>query len=427
MTGRLVTVTTNYMKDPPEISTKDVSLDEPSITYYLQGYQITDTESHPEWLRRRKGHFHKDLGGPFFSQKWHTETNVEGGASGGLVDGVEPPAWPKGRFRIVAGYSGPILPLPPQNMIWPTVLPSSDSTLNEAGATAISRCSPSNPSVDLAETIGEIVKDGIPRLIGSTLKSWRGLSSRDRRRAIGQEYLNYEFGWKPFVSDLMSFCSGVVDADDVFKRYERGSGTMVRRSYDFPELLSTDIVPVAFDVSPYYVLGNSALLDAGTINKGTVYRSDSISVRRWFRGAFSYYVPPVSSDLTDSIARAVIYARKTFGISLTPDTLWNLAPWSWAVDWFSDTGDVISNWTDWAIDNQVLLYGYIMEHKVHTRTYTFTGPHGFMAASMPNDVTFVVETKTRRQASPYGFGLKWEDFSSRQKAIIAALGVSRSR
>jgi len=127
------------------------------------------------------------------------------------------------------------------------------------------------------------------------------------------------------------------------------------------------------------------------------------------------------------MARAVIQARKVLGISLTPDTLWNLAPWSWFLDWFSDTGDLLSNWTDWAIDNQVMLYGYIMEHSLNEYTYKFVGSTGLTGNARPYDITMVTETKLRRQASPYGFGIQWTDLSARQKAILAALGISRSR
>jgi hypothetical protein len=128
------------------------------------------------------------------------------------------------------------------------------------------------------------------------------------------------------------------------------------------------------------------------------------------------------------LARDVILARKLLGISLTPDVLWNLAPWSWATDWFGNTGDVISNWTAWAIDNQVLLYGYMMEHIVHTYTYTFVGKTGFYQSdARPVSVTLRSESKIRIQASPYGFGLSFDDLSLRQKAIVAALGLTRGK
>jgi len=272
-----------------------------------------------------------------------------------------------------------------------------------------------------------VFKEGIPKLIGGTLKTWQGLSNQKRRQAIGNEYLNYEFGWKPLVSDLMSFCASVIDVHDTLRAYERDSSRMVRRRYDFPAILEHDVGVDRSNVSAYCSPSSILFTDVFQVNKGRVVVTVERDIRQWFSGAFTYYVPP-SKGLKSDMQRFVIQARKAFGISLTPDTLWNLAPWSWAADWFSSTGDVLSNWTDWAIDNQVLLYGYVMEHTVHKYTFTFVGPTGFKPQDQrPPDLTTVTETKVRRQATPYGFGLSWDDFTSRQKAIVAALGISRSK
>lgn len=120
-------------------------------------------------------------------------------------------------------------------------------------------------------------------------------------------------------------------------------------------------------------------------------------------------------------------SKKLLGISLTPDTVWNLAPWTWAVDWFSNAGDVVSNVTDWAVDGLVLRYGYIMEHSLVRDTYTFVGPTTFQSESQrPQALIFSSERKLRRKATPFGFGLNWDGLSPRQLAIAAALGLSRS-
>jgi hypothetical protein len=391
----------------------------------LGGYQITDTESHPEWLRRRKGTYRGDIGGPFRTEKRFAKF---GQGSCSSFRQWEPTEFePAGRYTSQNSYSGPYLPYTPYWLGWPAMPePSSNDSLDEYGTTAIARCSPSNPSVDLTVAIGEIIHEGIPKLVGGTLRELRSLTGRERRQALGHEYLNVEFGWKPFINDLRNFAKAIVDADSILKNYQRNSGKMVRRSYDFPEESSHNVWTVFPLASPWFSPSASELFIPGFTQWGKVYRTDEVSVRRWFRGAFTYYVPPANS-LRNSMARAVIQARKLLGISLTPDSLWNLAPWSWAVDWFFNTGDLLSNWTDWAIDNQVLVYGYVMEHKRVQTTYTFAGNTGLFGGSQPIDVVLVCETKVRRQATPYGFGLQWDDLSARQKTIIAALGISRKK
>jgi hypothetical protein len=161
-------------------------------------------------------------------------------------------------------------------------------------------------------------------------------------------------------------------------------------------------------------------------NKGKVVRSLEVTKRQWFKGAFVYYIPSDKS-LLGKLQRGVIGARHLLGISLTPDSVWNLAPWSWAVDWFGSANSVFRNWTNWAIDGQVLKYGYMMEHTIAKYTYTFVGDTGFQAGdARPIDVVLVSETKKRLQATPYGFGLSWDDFTATQWAIVTALGLTRS-
>jgi len=124
------------------------------------------------------------------------------------------------------------------------------------------------------------------------------------------------------------------------------------------------------------------------------------------------------------MARHALEAKKLLGISLTPETLWNLAPWSWTVDWFSNAGDVISNVSDWATDGLVMRYGYLMEHSIVKDTYLMNGTGSKSVPSCP-PLQLVTETKLRKRANPFGFGLTWNGLSAVQLAILGALGISR--
>jgi hypothetical protein len=125
--------------------------------------------------------------------------------------------------------------------------------------------------------------------------------------------------------------------------------------------------------------------------------------------------------------RDALRAKKLLGIIPTPSTLWNLAPWSWATDWFLNTGDVISNLTDWATDGLVMRYGYMMEHTIVRDTYTLTKPGLSSPGVRVQPLTLVTETKMRRKANPFGFGLTWSGLSPRQTAIAVALGLTRGK
>jgi len=134
---------------------------------------------------------------------------------------------------------------------------------------------------------------------------------------------------------------------------------------------------------------------------------------------------PSGYDSRSKLSKYALYSDKVLGANLTPETLWNLAPWSWATDWFANTGDVISNITSWSADGLVMQYGYMMENSIVTDTYTreLSGLNNNTVDVQP--VTLVTETKVRRKANPFGFGIDWEGLSPIQLAIAAAIGISR--
>jgi hypothetical protein len=78
-----------------------------------------------------------------------------------------------------------------------------------------------------------------------------------------------------------------------------------------------------------------------------------------------------------------------------------------------------------AVDGLVIQYGYVMEHKVTTRSYYNDGAHSYKGDYVVSPVHLFYETKRRVRASPFGFGLDWSGFTPRQLAITAALGLTR--
>jgi len=307
----------------------------------------------------------------------------------------------------------------------PYLNPSLNTALDGWGAKAIAQCKPTNAVADASVFLGELLREGLPHIVGSTLSGWRE-GTRQARKGAGSEYLNLEFGWKPIANDVRKFISAVANADRVLSQYERDAGNVVRRRMQFPEEVSRSFSKFSVGGSPYFGGSHSALLLGGSNPGGYGVKVDETITRRWFSGAFTYHLP---SDYYErgSMSGYATRARKLLGLSLTPETVWNLSPWSWAVDWFSSAGAVVSNLSDWASDGLVMKYGYIMEHRVRNVTYSWVGPTGYKSSSnQPATVMMVSETKSRRRASPFGFGLTLGDLSSRQLAIISALGLSRS-
>jgi hypothetical protein len=406
----------------PTVWYDDKTYDNRDLNTYLNGIQITDSQSHPLWQFKKLGRYKGDLGGPFFTRKKYCASDMDVPF---YLTGFDPQP---GLARLVGEYLGPVWPIAPSSLQFPPNPESSENALNQLGATAIARSSPVRPSASLSVFLSETMKEGIPALIGGTLTKLKSLSGSERRKALGHEYLNYQFGWLPFIADLRALAHAVIHADELLAQFDRDSNKLVRRKYEFPLYREFSSTPVNFKCSPWTTPSSSLLTDNSRINLGTVIRSYELTRRQWFSGAFVYYV-----DLKDvksfrgKIARHVEQARYLLGLTLTPDTLWNIAPWSWAFDWFSNTSDVLQNWSDWAIDSQVMAYGYMMEHSIATYRYTYTGPTtGYRQSGVwPSDVVMTHEVKQRVQANPYGFGVGMSSLTTRQKAIIAALGITR--
>ena len=376
------------------------------------GNQVTDSEGHL-WPPKVKG-AREDIGGEFktYRQYCSPPTSVDWS-----VASVPTPTKP---YSQVDRYRGPICPKAISGSAWfPSPVFASDGDLDALGAEAIARCKPTNSVADASVAIGELYREGLPHLFGSSTWKARSLSAQ----SAGDDYLNVVFGWLPLINEIRSFAGAVDNGDAILRQYERDSGRNVRRRYDFPTSVKTEVDVVSSNQGcygpPYSMM---------SVYQGTLTRSRKIVTDTWFTGCFTYYLPD-GKDYRSEMMRKALLAKKLFGISLTPATLWNLAPWSWAADWFSNTGDVISNLTDWSVDGLIMRYGYVMQTVSVTDTYTLTGLQA--PRWKPQKVTafqsFTTISKRRRKANPFGFGVSWDGLSSFQLSVIAALGMSRGR
>jgi len=299
------------------------------------------------------------------------------------------------------------------------------TTRNALGNKAIAQTQPVKPFFSLANFLGEFARDGLPSISMASYTLLMKDKSELFKRA-GGEYLNLQFAWTPFIRDLEKMLHVVSDSYQVIEQYKRDSGKVVRRSFRFPlnDVTTINYRSNAADTTP---------LTGFSQGLGTPYfRSSTSTTRRvvenvYFRGAYSYYIP---TDPT-FVGQAKYYASLAdhlLGIQLTPDVLWNLAPWSWLADWFVNIGDNISVASAFQKDNLVLRYGYLMQKLTDTRTSTTSDIRenrtGFKYV-FPGFTQVVRRTSKRRvRAEPYGFGFNTEALSQTQWAILAALGLS---
>jgi hypothetical protein len=291
---------------------------------------------------------------------------------------------------------------------------SSMLTLHGMGATAIARTTPTNPAVDMMTFVGELRKEGIPKVLNA--QNWSRKVPVSKKAS--DEYLAWQFGAVPFVGDLLDLADTVRHQDKILAQYERDSGRNVRRKYEF-EPIRSGSTQVSRGIHPYHPAPwNPYLVNAGRLDIETE------KVRRvWFSGCYTYYLT-LPKDTRSRLERTAQEAKRLYGVRVTPDVLWNLTPWTWAADWMANGGDVIQNLSSFSQDGLVLRYGYVMEESSITVTRRFKSDPGLDPVNLNLADSYSLTRKIRWRATPYGFGLDPDGFTAKQVSILAALGLS---
>lgn len=385
---------------------EDTSL---SQSWAYNGSQFTASEGH-NWSSRDRKNDLTDVGGEFFTVKTEMVNSPQG------FHGVAPHAF--GVTTDVSGFVTPGITLDDPR-IYPAPLNSSREQMYGYGATAISRCLPTNSVATSYEAGGELLKDGIPDLpVIHSLKR-----RTEILRDAGSEFLNLAYGWLPLKRDVTAIADGVRQFDDLMRKLESRSGKPHRAHYRFATVTDHSEEVVEPSRCNINFGGYHEFEDDGV---GKMIISSKKTYDRWFNGSFTYFLPKDYSR-SDEFSRHVTSAKKIFGVELTPELIWNLTPWSWAADWFSNAGDVIHNLSAFAENGLIMHYGYIMETTVHEVTVGHLGPTGLKSVPTVGPLQFRTTTKSRYRAEPYGFGVSWDGLSSFQLSILAALGISRRR
>jgi hypothetical protein len=327
------------------------------------------------------------------------------------------------------------------------------------GTKAIQLTAPTAPDSSTLVSLAELYREGLPHLLGVQAgRSMRGSlkdplrqqypsrrkQNRDRYRnrttktdqvvkggnssakSASNDYLGYQFGWKPLVSAIVESALAVDRADQIMRQYNRDSGRNVRRKYSFPLESSTTLETVGGSIGPFTNTtgvqpwkGTTQTFVSGPIQKLT----HTLRVIK-FSGAYTYHSPYTDNQVWENLQGYHALAKKVLGLELTPEVVWNLIPWSWLADWQVNIGSIMSNMSYLSTDNLVLRYGYLTCHTITRVDYVMYGPETNSGVKGPWVNSYYSEKKERIRASPYGFGRTPGSFSDRQWSILTALGMS---
>lgn len=297
--------------------------------------------------------------------------------------------------------------------------PSASAVADGYGARAWDRLNPYKSDVGLSQALAEL-RD-IKQLALSKLQASYFAIRRIRNaiRKIGNDYLAVQFGWKPMVQDLLSLLDSIKKMDSKLAKMRDQNGKWQRTGGTLFE-----------DSNTALTTGNTIKYKPGNwSNSGTWTKSVDVYERAWTKGVMRYYVPALDDPRWGKFHAT----RDLWDVNITPKLVYQLTPWTWMLDWFSNAGHVISNLQSQVSDQVAAKYAYVMYTKVQTTHFTALGSHWY------NDVKGgsqkwvpircsaidVMENKCRSVADPLGFNFDWSGLTSFQSSILAALGMSR--
>lgn len=322
--------------------------------------------------------------------------------------------------------------------------------LNGQGTAFIRSNRPGNPAANFGQFILEL-RD-LPRI--PQLYKYRAKFFTE----LGSEYLNVEFGWLPFISDLRALFRTQQNLRKLLDRLILSNGRGLRRRSKHRSTTDHIVSYKSHVAEPFPSLGNTFPDDPEVLAPSWVdglhvsaiyppgYTGDPwtgscvidvdqfIDTVVWECGTFHYYIPDVGSDRWTGQAVTTL-----FGLNPSPHTIYAVYPWTWLLDWFTNVGDIVSNLSANSVENEVITNAFAMREVTDRREVIVRtnwdnyengslhfGYHLFVPAGTDElHYSEFRRNKLRRQASPFGFGLRQNEFTTRQGAILAALSYDK--
>lgn len=286
-------------------------------------------------------------------------------------------------------------------------------SIGERATTLRARTNPSREEVSIPNFLYEM-KD-LPHMIRQ-MKNLGPIIRNLRHRnhaamsAVASQYLGYEFGWKPLISDisqLLQFQSQVDRRILELNRLYSGTGLKRRLNlFDGTETRSSNAT-VETSLGRFF-----------TVRKDIVTRKRSWGTIRWRPTA----VPKdIGHQALGKQARRLVHGIDHYGVDATQ--AWNAIPFSWLADWFGNFGEWLA-----AHRNDVpaaptgpcnimtLTETYELWTRTDSATQMFKGADGLR----------VLRTKERAQSSGT-LSVSLPLATARQFSILAALNLQRKK
>lgn len=218
---------------------------------------------------------------------------------------------------------------------------------------------------------GRLVRAGFGRKVlqdlSKLLKPGYGKYSRAHTlKNLSNAWLNLNFGWRPFIADIVAMYRALTLTSEKLAKIERDAGKLLRRNYSSP----------FWDHEQLHETANGSLNakqawgTGAPTNRFCQIRHERYAVyqpRYHATMVYTYTIPKMSE-----LRRRVNSYLDAFGVKLDPVILWNAIPFSFIMDWFFDVGTLLRNFTpnDLGIKTTVLDFSHSIKWEVQTQVST---------------------------------------------------------
>jgi len=222
------------------------------------------------------------------------------------------------------------------------------SVLTDNAPLMVAQALPSRRRYNLTYNVAEL-KD-LPHMLRDAFNLYKRVLSGAPIRSLsdlGNLYLGYKFGWESTykaVMDMLALPDKVArDVNYLISRSGKATTFRSRRRFgrklDYNPVFAVDILDY-FDESPLE-------------SSSEVLTSDSVELRCAIRSVFTF--PKVE---VPQLERLRLYVRR-YGADLTISDLYNLIPWTWFADWFTNVDEYLKILEAVNYDDSIIDYGLL--------------------------------------------------------------------
>lgn len=316
------------------------------------------------------------------------------------------------------------------------------SSVGARGAEAWNRMRPDKPDFSAATSLLELkdlvgpLKQGLKNLISKVdfEKSLRRANRKSEHQRTGNRHLEVQFGWLPLLGDIRNFVEAFEKRHKRFDKMLRDEGKPLHRRTEFAGKYDKHTTSYTTATRNSTFVGNlvgqvypTAVTQCYVSEVGDLTSTTRMTHKEkwWAEGQFRYLLPP--GPKTDAWKAKMV--RRIMGGYISPSTVYNLIPWTWLVDYFTDVGQMMEAISPGIADRLICDYAYVMatfegETKYSDMSPWLAGKTGGVNMVEPS-ITKTFTIKMRYPASPFGFGLKMSDLNPTQVGILGALGLSK--